>query len=322
MDLRLEGICAEIRSSLEEAVRRAISEDSALLLSGGLDTSIIAFIARSYSRPTAFTVALEGGLAPDVEYASLVAQQLSLNHEVRYFSEKDIGESIPSVIRTLRTFDPMEVRNSLAIHICMGAAKKRGFRAVVCGDGSDELFAGYAFALSLTPEQLDAELKRLWSVMTFSSIRLAESLGIEARLPFLDPEFKALAMKIHPKHKVGRRGGRLYGKWILRKAYENLLPDEIIWRPKTPIEYGTGTTALTRIFESSMSPEDFKEAALKVKEVDGVTLRNAEHLQYYQIFRALFGPPKPPASGRACPFCRGAVNGETRFCRTCGAYPV
>jgi len=118
------------------------------------------------------------------------------------------------------------------------------------GGRRDELMAGYSFVYNLGKEELGAQLRRLWGVMTFSSVPLAESLGIEARTPFLDPDFAAYAMEMDPACKVGEEAGQVYGKFILRKAFEGMLPREITWRAKTPIEAGSGTADLPRFFGS------------------------------------------------------------------------
>jgi len=115
--------------------------------------------------------------------------------------------------------------------------------------------------------------------------------------------------------------GRKWGKWIVRKAFENLLPAEITWRVKTPIEYGCGTTTLPQIFDLRIRDSEFHEKQRLIKEVDGVALRDKEQLAYYEIFRETFGE-RPTTQGRTCPQCQYEVPEDATFCRTCGAYPI
>jgi asparagine synthase (glutamine-hydrolysing) len=294
-----------------------------ILLSGGLDTSILAVVASRFSSLKAVTVALENAPAPDVEYAVLMADRLGLEHIVHTFGEEELYDAIPVVVKTMKSFDPMEIRNSVAIYVGLKVAKDSGISTVMTGDGCDELFAGYSFLFGLEKEKLDLELKKLWSVMAFSSVPLAEALGIEAKLPYLDPDFRDFAMKLDSRYKVQTENGRTYGKWILRKAFENVLPKEIVWRVKTPIEYGSGTTTLPNLFNRKISDKEFKEKRRRYLTEDGVTIRDKEQLFYYEVYRSIIGIPHSTGEGgRACPYCHSNVPENAAYCRTCGAYPI
>jgi asparagine synthase (glutamine-hydrolysing) len=142
--------------------------------------------------------------------------------------------------------------------------------------------------------------------MSFSAVPMAESLSMIAKIPFLDPEVKELASRLDPALLVGERGGQKWGKWIIRKAFEDLLPSRITWRVKTPIEYGCGTTTLPQVFDRRIPDEDFHERQNSIKESDGVIVRDKEHLAYYEIFRKVVGP-RPKTRGRTCPQCRYEV---------------
>jgi asparagine synthase (glutamine-hydrolysing) len=293
------------------------------MLSGGLDTSIIAAISSKYAaRPSTYTVALEGAPAPDVEYSSLIARKLGFDHKIHYLDEAEVNELIPPVVKALRTFDPMEIRNSLTIFAGMHVAKEDGIEIILTGDGSDELMAGYSFFFNLKKDKLDLELKKLWGTMSFSTIPLAKSLGMVAKIPFLDPDFKSYAMSLDSKYKIGVKDGQVYGKWILRKAYEGILPQEITWRTKTPIEYGSGTTTLTQLFASRISDTEFSEKKGYYMEKDKVTIRDKEHLAYYEVYRSVIGAPRRSGNGKACPQCNSDVPERSTFCRICGAYPI
>jgi len=309
----------DLRAAVESAVDRNRAE--AILLSGGLDTSIVATLASKHSTLRAYTIALEGAPSPDIEYANLMAKVLGLNHDLHTFSVEEFMENLPEVVKTLRVFDPMEIRNSAAVYIGMGEAKKDGISTFLTGDACDELFVGYSFLFNLGPSELRASLKRLWNVMSFSAVPMAESLDMVAKIPFLDPEVKKLAGEIDPSFLVVEEKGQKWGKWIVRKAFEDMLPSQITWRVKTPIEYGCGTTTLPQVFDRRLSDEEFHEKQTRIKEKDRVTIRDKEHLAYYEIFRTVLGA-RPKTTGRTCLQCQYEVREDATFCRTCGAYPI
>jgi len=317
----IDEICFNIRVLLEEAVKRNICEG--ILLSGGLDTSILAVLASKFTPLTAFTVGFGLAEAPDVEYAKIVSSKLRLNHVVYYFGESEIYGAIRRVIEIVKSFDPMEIRNSAAIYIGLRVAREHGVNAVMTGDGADELFAGYSFLFGLEKGRLDLELQKLWSEMRFSSILLARTLGLEAKLPFLDKNFMSFAMKIDSKYKVRSERGKIYGKWILRKAFEGILPDEIVWRDKVPIEQGSGTALLQSLFNSRISDDEFEAKKREYFEKDDVIIRDKEQMFYYEVYRSILGAPRSTeASGKLCPYCKSSVNEKSTYCRTCGAYPI
>ena len=307
--------------ALQASVKRNLAEG--LLLSGGLDTSIVAALASKEHKLHCITVALKGAPAPDIEYARKVAALFNLPHHIHYFGEDEIEEGIQNSIKILDSFDPMEIRNSAACYIGLTAAKTHGLSSVMTGDGGDELFAGYSFLFNLSKEQLDANLVKMWADMSFSSIPLARSLGIEARLPFLDPEIKKLAMNMDSSLKIGQKDGRFWGKWILRQAFEKLLSPELVWREKAPLEVGTGTTTLPAFYDSKISDSEFTKKKTIYQQEDRVNIRSKEHLYYYEIYRNLVGIPFLTAgNGRKCPECSASVKDSTTYCRVCGAYPI
>jgi len=306
---------------LEEAIERNMAEG--ILLSGGLDASVLAVIASRSAPLRAFTVAFQGAPAPDVEYATLMANHLRLKHFVHRFDEDELHDAIPMVVKTMKSFDPMEIRNSVTIYVGFRIAKEEEMRSVMTGDGCDELFAGYSFLFGLRKEKLELELQKLWDVMEFSSILLAKALGIEAKLPYLDPEFKSFAMELGSRYKVQTEKGQVYGKWILRKAFEDLLPNEVAWRVKTPIEHGSGTTTLSTLFNQRISDTEFDEKRRKYLSEDKVIIRNKEQLFYYETYRSVVGVPRPSdVRGKICTQCNSNVPEKATYCRTCGAYPI
>jgi len=311
----------ELQQVLEKAVAKNLA--SALLLSGGLDTSILASISSKYISLKAFTVAFDEAEAPDLRYAAQVAEYLGLEHSVHFFGRAEVFQAIPRVVDVVHTFDPMEIRNDLAIFIALRHVKSNNFTAVMTGDGCDELFAGYSFLFDYGEDQLRLELEKIQHAMGFSSIALGRTLGVEVKTPFLEPEVRAFAMKLDPSCLVYGANGDRRGKWILRKAFEEALPKEVVWRVKTPIECGTGTTILPKIFDAEISDDEFNRKRGKYLEEDGVALRDKEQLFYYETYREMIGVPHAEdPHAKTCPMCNSDVKEGGSYCRTCGAHPI
>ncbi len=319
----LDHICVKLRSLLGDAVKRNLAEG--VLFSGGLDTSVVAAVASQLVPLKAFTVALQGAHAPDVENATLVSKLLRLKHYVYYFDESQVFETIPVVVKTLKTFDPMQISGSIGILIGLELAKDNGTEAVMTGDGCDELFAGYSSLFKLEKDELDRELRRWWSTMRFESVPLGSAIGVEVKLPLLDPEFTAFAMKLDSRYKIRVEGGQKRGKWIVRKAFEDILTKEVAWRAKIPGAIGMGLwESLPKLFDSRISDEEFEEKKREYFERDRVTVQDKQRLFYYEIFRSAIGVPRSTdPDAKRCPYCNSDVlPASSSFCRTCGAYPI
>jgi asparagine synthase (glutamine-hydrolysing) len=121
----------------------------------------------------------------------------------------------------------MEIRNSLPVYIGLTLLKPKGIKTVFTGDALDELF-GYPWQFHLSEEQFAIKQQEMWAEMGFSSFPMAESLGMQIKAPYRDPEFMDWAMKLPIKYKINMYNGVKYGKWILRKAYEDVTPKDII----------------------------------------------------------------------------------------------
>jgi len=148
-------------------------------------------------------------------------------------------------------------------------------------------------------------------------------MGIEVRQPFLDSEVKEFAMNLDPRYNVQEERGEVWGKWILRKAYEDVLPPEIRWRDKNPIEVGSGTTILPKFMAKKISDSEFTAKKKKILETDKVTIRDKEQLVYYEAYREVVGVPHPEdPDARTCPQCNSNVPENATVCKTCGAYPI
>jgi len=319
----VDEVAAELRALLEKAVKKNLTED--MLFSGGIDTSILATIVSKYVRIRGFTCAFKQANALDLKYAKLMAKQLNIEHYINPFDEDEIFEVIPDVVKVLGSFDPMEVRNSITIMIGLRFAKSYGSTKLITGDGADELFAGYHMYYRHVgnKEKLSAKLKKMWDIMAFSSVPLGKSMGIEVRAPFLDPDIKEFAMNMDPRYNVQEERGELWGKWILRKAYEDVLPPEVRWRDKNPIEVGSGTTILPRFMAKKIPDSEFEAKKKKILERDNVTIRDKEQLVYYEAYREAVGVPYPKdPDARTCPQCNTNVPENATVCKTCGAYPI
>jgi asparagine synthase (glutamine-hydrolysing) len=293
----------QLRNKLKEAVGR--SRADSILLSGGLDTSILAFVAR----PSAgFTVALKDSPASDLSYSEKIAKLLGIHRKKMEFTTEEALVTLPDVVGILKTFD-LALPNDLSIYFALKLAWENGISSVMTGDGADELFAGYSYMAELPPKDLERYIRRLSQNWHFSANELGRALGVEVRQPFLDEDFVRFALEISPELKVKDE----VGKYILRKSFEDLVPSEIVWRRKEPIEYGSGSTRLHEIINSMVTDEEFQSAR---KEVD-IKFINKEHFFYWRIYNQVVGKiPKARDDEVSCPCC-GATMG-VYHCPTCG----
>lgn len=300
----------KLRALVDESVRENMCEG--ILLSGGLDTSILATVASKYNpNLRAFTVAF--GEAPDLEYSMKLAKQLNLKHHILTLTEKNLMANIKPTIEILHSFDPMEIRNSVAIYSGLKFAREY-VSSIMTGDGGDELFAGYSFLKTMSKKELVEYSRRLYEIMHFSSTDLGRALEVQVRVPYLSQNIMSFAFVLNPDLKI-RQG---VGKWILRKAFENDLPAEFVWREKTPIESGSGTVILPKFFNEKISDGEFHKK-MKICLNDGVKIRDKEHLYYYEIYRDAFGEIPSSKEGEIeCRGCGGGLLLNTLHCRICG----
>jgi asparagine synthase (glutamine-hydrolysing) len=315
--------CEQLTKLLTDSVER--NHADALLLSGGLDSSILASILRpQYSLAVGF-----GGAAPDLLYARQVAERYCKHHVEIVFGQNKMAELVEQVIQIFETFDPIEIRNSSVALAGIEWAKSDGYSSVMTGDGSDELFAGYNYFTRYYSDmqRFDLELQRLWQIMHFSSRKLGEHVGIEVKTPFLDEKFVSFAKLISVNNKVGEHDGEKWGKFILRKCFEPAL-GSLVWRPKLAQEQGAATDRYQQNIEERIDNLTFANKKKIAQEQENVRIRSKEHLYYYDIFRSYFPPPKEGGGGDdhtcrlRCSDCRGCIAPDARFCRKCGAFPV
>jgi len=315
------------RAQLRRLIEAAIAQGAAdgIQLSAGLDTSILATIAcRQGRRLTGVCVSVADGLGLDEPYAELVASRLGLDLHVIRPKLSDLVEKMPSLIRILGTFDPMELRNSIAAYVALEKARELGLRTVLTGDGADELFAGYSYMFNMPPADLPKYIRHLNEVMYFSSRTIAPCVPISVELPYVQDEIRMFALQLGTDDLVTERNGERFGKRILREAFADVLPDEITWRVKTPIEFGSGSTALQKFAAEAIRNQEFDHERTSASEDDRVVLRDKEQLLYYRMYRRMFSPPgEQPGGTKTCGQCCGPVPRlDMSFCRICGAYPI
>lgn len=301
----MEAMLEKLRLKLKEAVGRNAAQ--AILFSGGLDTSILAFLSPGIH---AISVRLEE-YGEDFKYASMLSRELGFQLHLKRVNVAEALEAIPEVIKIQRSFDPA-LPNDLALYFALRLAREKGFENVMTGDGSDELFAGYSYMFDLN---LEDYLPRLAQRMNFSAGELGLHLGIEVKQPFLDDEFVSFALSIKPDLKVREEGGKRHGKWILRKAFEAFLPPEIVWQEKRPIEMGSGFAELRGIIASKISEEEFAEA----KSSHPIEFLSQDHPFYYRVYRQVVGEiPLPELGEEKCPGCGTGIKASSVHCRICG----
>ncbi len=295
-----------LRNKVGEAVER--NRADAILLSGGLDTSILAFVAKP---KMAFTVALKGSRAPDLHYSERVSRLLGIEHKKKEFTLNEALEALPEVIGILKTFD-LALPNDLSIYFGLKLAKENNIGAVMTGDGSDELFAGYSYMASLSLGDLERYIRRLSGNWHFSANDLGDALDVEIKQPFLDQDFVHFALETSPELKVGQGTG----KYILRKSFEDSMPHEIVWRKKDAIEYGSGSSELRDMISNMVSPEEFQLG----REKTGIRFINEEHFFYYRVYSEVVGQiPKAKDDENRCPCCGARI--YRAHCRVCGFSP-
>ncbi len=297
-----------MKESLRKELSRAVQENLAegLLLSGGVDSSILASLA---PRIRGITITLKNS-GEDRKYAEKVAKFLNLKWFCKEVEIEEAIKAIPKVIKILKTFDPA-IPNDLAIFFGLKIAKEYGIKAVMTGDGADELFFGYSYMRNL---DLKEYLPAIASSMHFSSNKLGRFLGIKIRQPYLNKKFIKFALSIPPDLKLKREKNKIWGKWILRKAFENSLPKDIVWREKMAIEFGSGFSKLREILTSKISDREFEKA-----QRFPVRFRNKEHFYYYRIYQDVVGNIPPAKKGeKKCSGCGAGLPLNGSHCKICG----
>ena len=314
----MNEISKNLYSALEESCRSCKS--NLISLSGGLDSSIIAYFLKQ-RKPKTIAVIAEDFVSTDLTYCQMVSKEMQLPLSIYNVKTSVILEAIEETIKILKNFNDIEIRNNVVMYLAINWAKEMGGQSIITGDGADELFAGYSFLINKPEEELEAEIQRVCSVMHFPTQKIGKALGITIESPFLDKAVIEIAKKIPANMKVREENGKRHGKWILRKTFEQYIPKQIAWREKSPMQEGSGTAGLTNLFESIIGEESFVEKKLTTEKEDGVVIRSRESMHYYEIFKRLFGSPVDNRAKTKCPYCKHEVK-DSKFCRMCGAFPI
>lgn len=278
-----------LRMRLELAVVERLGNGvTGCWLSGGLDSSLMAALARPHVEELhTFAAGLPG--APDLHFARQVAGHLGTTHQEVIVSLEELLSVLPDVIYHLESFDALLVRSSVTNYLVARAAADH-VEAVFSGEGADELFGGYAYLKQVEMDDLPGELlditRRLHNTALQRVDRTAGAHGLVAHVAFLDTELVRYAMSIPSEFKIHRNGG-LVEKWLLRKAGEDMLPDDVLWRTKSKFWQGAGVgDLLAQHAEETIPDDDFaRERALP----NGWQLRTQEELMYYRLFKEQFG---------------------------------
>jgi asparagine synthase (glutamine-hydrolysing) len=314
----LEEFSNNLYSALEESCNECKS--NVISLSGGLDSSIIAYFLKQ-RKPKAIAIIAEDFVSTDLTYCQMISKEMQLPLTIYNVKTEQILEAIEETIKILKNFNDIEIRNNVVMYLAIKWAKDNGEKSIITGDGADELFAGYSFLINKSEEELEREIKRVCSVMHFPTQKIGKVLGITIESPFLNDKVVQLAEKIPVNLKVKEEEGKRHGKWILRKTFEKKIPRQIAWREKSPMQDGSGTAGLTNLFDSIVGEEQFVERKLTVEKTDDVVIRSRESMHYYEIFKKLYGTPVDSKSEETCPYCKHHV-GKSKFCRMCGAFPI
>ena len=296
----------ELREALEASVRRQMMSDVpyGVLLSGGLDSSIISAVAQKYAgnrvetggkeaawwpRLHSFAVGLRG--APDLLKARLVAERIgTVHHEINYTIQEGL-DALSDVVYFTETYDVTTIRASTPMYLLARVIKSMGIKMVLSGEGADEIFGGYLYFHKAPSARAFHEetVRKLSKLYLYDCLRANKSLaawGVEGRVPFLDTEFLDVAMRINPAAKMCP--GSVMEKKILREAFSSLLPQEVAWRQKEQFSDGVGYSwidTLKQITASSVSDEELAHAAERFPINPP---RNKEEYFYRSLFAAHF----------------------------------
>ncbi|MCD8401953.1 asparagine synthase B [Tenacibaculum finnmarkense] len=301
-----ETSISEVKEALEAAVHRQLMSDVpyGVLLSGGLDSSVISAIAKKYSQKRiesddtsaawypqlhSFSVGLEG--SPDLAAAQKVADHIgTVHHEIKFTIQEGL-DAIKDVIYNIETYDITTIRSSTPMYLMARVIKSMGVKMVLSGEGADEIFGGYLyFHKAPNAEEFHEEtVRKLDKLHMYDCLRANKSLmawGIEGRVPFLDKEFMDVAMRINPQDKM--INGQRMEKWVIRKAFEDMLPESVAWRQKEQFSDGVGydwIDTLKEVVDKEVTDEQLANAKFRFPIQ---TPTNKEEFYYRSIFEEHF----------------------------------
>ncbi|WOD42938.1 asparagine synthase B [Hwangdonia lutea] len=301
-----ETSIAEVKQALEDAVHRQLMSDVpyGVLLSGGLDSSVTSAIAKKYSERRieaddkekawwpqlhSFSVGLEG--SPDLAAAKKVADHIgTVHHEIKFTIQEGL-DAVKDVIYNIETYDITTIRSSTPMYLMARVIKSMGIKMVLSGEGADEIFGGYLYFHKApdAKEFHDETVRKLDKLHMYDCLRANKSLaawGIEGRVPFLDKEFIDVAMRINPKDKM--INGERMEKWVIRKAFEDMIPESVAWRQKEQFSDGVGYSwidTLKELVEKEVTDEQMENAKYRYPIQTPI---NKEEYYYRTIFEEHF----------------------------------
>ncbi|WP_298897544.1 asparagine synthase B [uncultured Psychroserpens sp.] len=296
----------EVKQALEDAVHRQLMSDVpyGVLLSGGLDSSVTSAIAKKYSERRieandkekawwpqlhSFSVGLEG--SPDLAAAKKVADHIgTVHHEIKFTIQEGL-DAIRDVIYNIETYDITTIRSSTPMYLMARVIKSMGIKMVLSGEGADEIFGGYLYFHKApnAREFHEETVRKLDKLHMYDCLRANKSLaawGIEGRVPFLDKEFMDVAMRINPKDKM--INGERMEKWVIRKAFEDMIPESVAWRQKEQFSDGVGYSwidTLKALVEREVTDEQMNNAKFRYPIQTPI---NKEEYYYRSIFESHF----------------------------------
>ena len=296
----------DLHDALEEAVHRQLMSDVpyGVLLSGGLDSSVISAIAKKYAAKRietdgasdawwpqlhSFAIGLKG--APDLIKAREVAEYIgTVHHEINYTIQEGL-DALRDVIYFIETYDVTTVRASTPMYLLGRVIKSMGIKMVLSGEGADEIFGGYLYFHKAPDARAfhDETVRKLSKLYLYDCLRANKSLsawGVEGRVPFLDKEFLDVAMRLNPKAKMAP--GKVIEKKIVREAFADMLPESVAWRQKEQFSDGVGYSwidTLKAITATAISDEQMAKAADRFP---ANTPQNKEEYYYRSIFEEHF----------------------------------
>ncbi len=303
-----------LRRALEDAVHRQLMSDVpyGVLLSGGLDSSIVSAVAKKYAArriesndlqdawwPSlhSFAIGLKG--SPDLDAARKAAEHIgTIHHEINFTIEEGL-DALRDVIYHIETYDVTTVRASTPMYLMARVIKSMGIKMVLSGEGADEIFGGYLyFHKAPNAEAFHEEtVRKLSKLHLYDCLRANKSLaawGVEGRVPFLDKEFMDVAMSLNPEDKRPKEGR--IEKWVLRKAFEEMLPESIVWRQKEQFSDGVGYSWIDTLKEiTSKAVTDEQLANAKYRFPINTPMTKEE---YY--YRSIFNEHFPSDSAASC----------------------
>lgn len=298
--------CRQIHDALEEAVHRQLMSDVpyGVLLSGGLDSSVISAIAKKYaakrietdgasdawwSQLHSFAVGLKG--APDLVKAREVAEYIgTVHHEINYTLQEGL-DAIRDVIYFIETYDVTTVRASTPMYLLARVIKSMGIKMVLSGEGADEIFGGYLYFHKAPDARTFHEetVRKLSKLHLYDCLRANKSLaawGVEGRVPFLDKEFLDVAMRLDPKVKMAP--GKVIEKKVLREAFAGMLPSGIAWRQKEQFSDGVGYSWIDTLKEITATAVSDDQMAHAAERFPIHPPMNKEEYYYRSIFEEHF----------------------------------